>query len=118
MAFTAVQVLTTHQWNTGLFSFSVSRPASFRFVSGQFVMLGLMIDGKPLLRAYSLVSPNYEETLEFFSIKVQNGPLTSRLQHLKAFLKHLLSPQQMHRSTQLKSAADGFLSAPNRRVMP
>lgn len=83
MAFTAVQVLTTHQWNTGLFSFSVSRPASFRFVSGQFVMLGLMIDGKPLLRAYSLVSPTWDDTLEFLSIIVPDGPLTSHLYKIK-----------------------------------
>ena len=52
MAFNTVKVLTTHHWNTGLFSFSVERPTSFRFVSGQFVMLGLMVNGKPLLRAY------------------------------------------------------------------
>jgi ferredoxin--NADP+ reductase len=79
MAFTTVKVLTTHQWNAGLFSFSVERPASFRFVSGQFVMLGLMVDGRPLLRAYSVVSPTWDETLEFLSIIVPDGPLTSRL---------------------------------------
>lgn len=83
MAFATVQVLTTHQWNTGLFSFSVSRPASFRFVSGQFVMLGLMINGKPLLRAYSIVSPTWDDTLEFLSIIVPDGPLTSQLYKIK-----------------------------------
>jgi ferredoxin--NADP+ reductase len=79
MAFTPAKVLTTHQWNEGLFSFTVERPASFRFVSGQFVMLGLMVDGRPLLRAYSVASPMWDETLEFLSIIVPDGPLTSRL---------------------------------------
>ena len=55
-----------------------------RFKTGQFVMIGLEVDGRPLMRAYSIASPNYEEHLEFFSIKVPDGPLTSRLQHLKA----------------------------------
>ncbi len=79
MAFTTVKVLATHQWNAGLFSFTVSRPPSFRFNSGQFVMLGLMVDGKPLLRAYSIASPTWDESLEFLSIIVPDGPLTSRL---------------------------------------
>ncbi len=79
MAFTTVKVLTTHQWNDGLFSFTVERPASFRFVSGQFVMLGLTINGKPLVRAYSVASPMWDETLEFLSIIVPDGPLTSHL---------------------------------------
>ncbi|MDM7927622.1 ferredoxin--NADP reductase [Blastomonas fulva] len=83
MAFTNVEVLTTRQWNTGLFSFTVARPPSFRFVSGQFVMLGLMINGKPLLRAYSIVSPVWDETLEFLSIIVPDGPLTSHLYKIK-----------------------------------
>ena len=74
----------TH-WNDGLFSFKTTRDPSLRFENGQFVMIGLSKDnGKPLLRAYSIVSANYEEHLEFFSIKVPDGPLTSRLQHLKA----------------------------------
>src|SRR5690606_41943271 len=51
--------------------------------NGQFAMMGLEIDGRPLLRAYSMVSPNYEDTIEFFSIKVPDGPLTSRLQHIR-----------------------------------
>jgi ferredoxin/flavodoxin---NADP+ reductase len=79
MAFTTETVLATHQWNAGLFSFSITRPPSFRFVSGQFVMLGLIINGKPLLRAYSIVSPMWEEHLEFLSIIVPDGPLTSHL---------------------------------------
>ena len=83
MAFSTVKVLTTHQWNTGLFSFSVSRPASFRFVSGQFVMLGLMINDKPLLRAYSMASPFWDESLEFLSIIIPDGPLTSQLSKIK-----------------------------------
>lgn len=79
MAFSTVKVLTTHHWNKGLFSFSVSRPASFRFVSGQFVMIGLMVNGKPLMRAYSMASPFWDESLEFLSIIVPDGPLTSQL---------------------------------------
>ena len=83
MAFSTVKVLTTHQWNTGLFSFSVARPASFRFVSGQFVMLGLMVNDKPLMRAYSMVSPFWDESLEFLSIIIPDGPLTSQLYKIK-----------------------------------
>lgn len=77
------RVLDVHHWNDTLFSFRTTRDAGLRFENGQFVMIGLMVEGKPLIRAYSIASPNYEEHMEFFSIKVQNGPLTSRLQHLK-----------------------------------
>ncbi len=77
------KVLEVHHWNETLFSFKTTRDSGFRFKNGQFVMIGLPVDGRPLLRAYSIVSANYEEHLEFLSIKVQNGPLTSRLQHLK-----------------------------------
>lgn len=66
----------------GLFSFSISRPTSFRFRSGEFVMVGLPNEGKPLLRAYSIASPSYADELEFLSIKLPDGPLTSRLQHI------------------------------------
>ncbi|MDE1567160.1 ferredoxin--NADP reductase [Aquabacter sediminis] len=76
-------VKSVHHWTDRLFSFTTSRDPGFRFLNGQFVMIGLMVDNKPLLRAYSMASANYEEDLQFFSIKVQNGPLTSRLQHLK-----------------------------------
>ena len=81
-SFNEERVLSVHHWTDTLFSFTASRDPSFRFQNGQFTMIGLPVDGKPLLRAYSLVSANYEDTLEFFSIKVQDGPLTSRLQHL------------------------------------
>ncbi len=77
------RVLSVHHWNDTLFSFKTTRNPGLRFENGQFVMIGLEADGKPLMRAYSIASPNYEEHLEFFSIKVPNGPLTSRLQHLK-----------------------------------
>lgn len=77
------RVLSVHHWTDRLFSFRTTRTPSFRFRSGQFVMMGLEGDGKPLLRAYSLASAHYDDQLEFFSIKVPNGPLTSRLQHLK-----------------------------------
>jgi ferredoxin--NADP+ reductase len=81
--FFEAKVLTVHHWTDRLFSFTTTRDPGFRYQSGQFSMIGLMVDGKPLLRAYSMVSPHYEENLEFLSIKVQNGPLTSRLQHIQ-----------------------------------
>lgn len=76
-------VLSVRHWTDSLFSFTATRNPSFRFLNGQFTMMGLEVDGKPLLRAYSMVSTNYDEELEFFSIKVPDGPLTSRLQHIK-----------------------------------
>lgn len=75
-------VLDVRHWNEKLFSFRTTRDPGLRFANGEFVMIGLEVEGKPLTRAYSIASPNYEEHLEFFSIKVQDGPLTSRLQHL------------------------------------
>jgi ferredoxin--NADP+ reductase len=77
------RVLSVHHWNDTLFSFRTTRDAALRFRNGHFVMLGLPVAGKPLLRAYSVASANHEEFLEFLSIKVPDGPLTSRLQHLK-----------------------------------
>ena len=77
----AVKVLDVKHWTDKLFSFSVERPTSFRFRSGEFIMLGLLDTlGKPLLRAYSVASPSWDERLSFYSIKVPDGPLTSRLQ--------------------------------------
>jgi ferredoxin/flavodoxin---NADP+ reductase len=77
------RVLGVTHWTPDLFSFTTTRNPAFRFQSGQFTMIGLEVEGRPLLRAYSLASAHYEETLEFFSIKVPDGPLTSRLQHLR-----------------------------------
>jgi ferredoxin/flavodoxin---NADP+ reductase len=77
------RVLDVHHWNETLFSFKTTRDPALRFENGHFVMMGLEVDGKPLLRAYSIASANYEEHLEFFSIKVQDGALTSRLQNIK-----------------------------------
>jgi ferredoxin--NADP+ reductase len=77
------RVLSVHHWTDNLFSFRTTRDPAFRFRNGEFTMIGLEVEGRPLLRAYSVVSANYEEELEFFSIKVQDGPLTSKLQHLK-----------------------------------
>lgn len=77
------RVLDVRHYTDRLFSFKTTRDPSFRFVNGQFVMIGLEVEGKPLLRAYSIVSSNYEDNLEFFSIKVPDGPLTSRLQNIK-----------------------------------
>jgi len=76
-------VTWVHHWTDRLFSFKTTRDPSFRFINGQFAMIGLLVEGKPLLRAYSMVSANYDENLEFLSIKVPDGPLTSRLQHIK-----------------------------------
>jgi ferredoxin--NADP+ reductase len=76
-------ILTVRHWTDAYFSFTTTRDDGFRFDNGQFVMIGLEVNGKPLLRAYSIASANWEEQLEFFSIKVQDGPLTSRLQHVK-----------------------------------
>jgi ferredoxin--NADP+ reductase len=77
-------VLETHHWTDNLFTIKATRDPGFRFQSGQFAMVGLQVDGKPLMRAYSMVNASYDEYLEFLSIKVPNGPLTSRLQHIKA----------------------------------
>jgi len=82
-AYNTEQVTSVHHWNDRLFSFQTTRSQSLRFHNGHFVMLGIEVDGKPLVRAYSIASPNHAEHLEFLSIKVPNGPLTSRLQHLK-----------------------------------
>lgn len=82
-AFNEERVLSVRHWTDRLFSFTTTRDQAFRFQNGHFTMIGLKVEGKPLLRAYSVASPNYEEHLEFFSIKVPDGPLTSRLQHLK-----------------------------------
>lgn len=83
-AFNSEQVLSVRHWNENLFSFTTTRDSALRFHNGHFVMLGLPVNGKPLMRAYSIASANYEENLEFLSIKVPDGPLTSRLQHLQA----------------------------------
>ncbi|MCR8726318.1 ferredoxin--NADP reductase [Frigidibacter sp. ROC022] len=83
----------TH-WTDRLFSFRVTRPRSLRFRSGEFVMIGLLGDnGKPLLRAYSIASPSWDEELEFYSIKVPDGPLTSKLQHIRPGDQIILRPK-------------------------
>ncbi len=85
------QVTHVHHWNDTLFSIRTSRGDSLRFENGHFVMLGMEIEGKPLMRAYSIASANYEEELEFFSIKVPDGPLTSSLQNIQVGDEVLLS---------------------------
>lgn len=85
------EVLSVHHWNDTLFSFTTTRDPGFRFENGQFIMIGLEVEGKPLMRAYSIASANYEDHMEFFSIKVQDGPLTSRLQKIKPGDKVLAS---------------------------
>lgn len=81
-AFFDAEVASVHHWTDRLFSFTTKREPAFRFANGQFVMIGLPIGGKPLMRAYSIVSANYEEHLEFLSIKVPDGPLTQHLQKI------------------------------------
>jgi len=89
------QVVTeVKHWDDRLFSFRCTRPQSLRFRSGEFVMIGLMGDnGKPLLRAYSIASPSWDDELEFYSIKVPDGPLTSRLQHIETGDEIILRPK-------------------------
>ncbi|MEO5794930.1 MAG: ferredoxin--NADP reductase [Rhodoferax sp.] len=83
-AFNEETVLSVHHWTDRLFSFTTTRDPALRFSNGHFTMIGLRKeDGKPLLRAYSIASANYEEHLEFLSIKVPEGPLTSKLQHIQ-----------------------------------
>jgi ferredoxin/flavodoxin---NADP+ reductase len=82
-SFITETVLDVRHWTQDYFSFTTSRDDGFRFDNGQFVMIGLEVEGRPLMRAYSIASANWEEQLEFFSIKVANGPLTSRLQHVR-----------------------------------
>jgi ferredoxin--NADP+ reductase len=82
-AFNEERVLTVHHWTDRLFTFTTTRDPSLRFSNGHFTMIGLRVNEKPLLRAYSIASANYEEHLEFLSIKVEEGPLTSRLQHIQ-----------------------------------
>jgi ferredoxin--NADP+ reductase len=90
----AQTVNSVRHWTDRLFSFRVTRPATLRFRSGEFVMIGLMDDkGKPLLRAYSIASPSWDEELEFYSIKVPDGPLTSRLQHIQPGDEIILRPK-------------------------
>jgi ferredoxin--NADP+ reductase len=84
MAIIKERVLRVEHYTPELFHFTTTRDPSIRFRDGEFVMMGLEVDGKPLMRAYSVASPNHQDTLEFYSIKVQDGPLTSRLQHIRA----------------------------------
>ncbi len=90
----AQTVTQVEHWTDRLFSFRTTRPTSLRFRSGEFVMIGLLGDnGKPLLRAYSIASPSWDDELEFYSIKVQDGPLTSRLQHIQPGDQIILRPK-------------------------
>jgi ferredoxin--NADP+ reductase len=82
-AFNEERVLSVHHWTDRLFTFTTTRDPALRFSNGHFTMIGLRVNNKPLLRAYSIVSANYEDHLEFLSIKVPEGPLTSRLQHIQ-----------------------------------
>jgi len=92
----SIETITyVHHWTDSLFTLKMTRPASFRFRSGEFVMIGLVGDnGKPLLRAYSIASPSWDDELEFYSSKVPDGPLTSRLQHIQPVLER--QPEVQH----------------------
>jgi ferredoxin--NADP+ reductase len=90
-SFIKEHVTSITHWNDTLFSFTTSRDPSFRFKNGHFIMMGLELEGRPLMRAYSIASANYEDELEFFSIKVQDGPLTSKLQKIEVGDEILLS---------------------------
>ena len=90
----AQKITSVQHWSDTLFSFRVTRPQSLRFRSGEFVMIGLLKDdGKPLLRAYSIASPSWDDELEFYSIKVPDGPLTSRLQKIEPGDEIILRPK-------------------------
>ncbi|MHC0054570.1 ferredoxin--NADP reductase [Actibacterium sp. D379-3] len=90
----AQTVTSVHHWTDRLFSFRVTRPRSLRFRSGEFVMIGLPGENdRPVMRAYSIASPNWDEELEFYSIKVPDGPLTSRLQHIRPGDQIILRPK-------------------------
>ena len=82
-AFNEERVLSVHHWTDKLFTFTTTRDPALRFSNGHFTMIGLKVNNKPLVRAYSIVSANYEDHLEFLSIKVSDGPLTSKLQHIQ-----------------------------------
>jgi len=84
-------VTDVHHWSDRLFTIKTTRDPSLRFRNGEFAMIGIEVDGKPLMRAYSMASSNYEDYLEFYSIKVPDGPLTSRLQHIKVGDKLIVS---------------------------
>jgi ferredoxin/flavodoxin---NADP+ reductase len=88
-----LKVSRIRHWTDRTFSFACQRPAAFRFRSGEFVMIGLAVEDRPLVRAYSIASPSWDDELEFYSIKVQDGPLTSRLQHLRDGDELLLRPK-------------------------
>ena len=92
---TLLKVANIRHWTERTFSFNCERPQGFRFRSGEFVMIGLMDEGKPLVRAYSIASPAWDDELEFYSIKVQDGPLTSKLQHLAAGDEIVMRPKSV-----------------------
>jgi ferredoxin/flavodoxin---NADP+ reductase len=85
------RVLSVNHWSDALFSFTTTRDSGFRFESGHFVMLGISLGGKPLMRAFSIASPHYEDRLEFLSVKVPGGALTSELQHIQPGAEILVS---------------------------
>lgn len=90
-SFIEAQVTSIRHWNDTLFSFKTSRDPGFRFKNGHFIMMGLELEGRPLMRAYSIASANHKQELEFFSIKVQDGALTSKLQNVEVGDKVMLS---------------------------
>ena len=108
--FNTENVVSVRHWTDRLFSFRTTRTPSFRFRSGQFIMMGVEAEGRPLVRAYSLASATYEDELEFFSVKVPDGPLTSRLQHLAEGDSVLVG-----RKPQIRRGADSEAPSPPAR---
>ena len=119
-SYEAETVTSVHHWNDKLFSLRTTRDRGFRFRNGEFVMLGLRDENKPIVRAYSIASANYEDELEFFSIKVPDGKLTSRLQHVQPGDEVLVSRKptgtlvldDLHRGKRLFLFATGTGLAP------
>ena len=114
-AFNEERVLSVHHWTDRLFTFTTTRDPALRFSNGHFTMIGLRVNDKPLLRAYSIVSANYEEHLEFLSIKVPDGPLTSRLQHIQVGRHDHRRPQaHRHAGDRLPAAGQAAVPAVHR----
>ena len=113
-------VLHVHHWDERVFGFRTTRDPGFRFDNGQFVMIDLSVDGRPLMRAYSIASANHDENLEFLSIKVPDGPLTSRLQHIQAGDRVLvgLKPTGTLLITDLKPGRNLYLLATGTGLAP
>ena len=113
-------VTSVHHWSDRTFSFKTTRSQSFKFHAGEFAMVGLVINGKNVIRAYSVVSPPWAEELEFLSIKISDGELTSQLQHIKIGDEVILAPKTTGtlRNDALNKGGDLFLLATGTGLAP